>query len=310
MNFMLLRKLISHLPAERLALLAVVSFLSMAGCQRYEDLGPVADVSASMKMREAFSSGSDDTSASAGPAATGTGWATIKGRFVYDGEPPAMEPYNVNKDQATCSPGGETPLQETLLVDSSTKGIANIAVYLRKASRVHESAMTNTDTVLFDQKDCVFLSHVFPVMVGQKMEIKNSDPVGHNTNIVGKKNTFNQTVADNASIVYEPKKEESVPAPVSCSIHPWMKAYLLPRSNGYFDLTSTDGTFEIPNVPAGEELEFWIWHESAGGKPGTLDVKTDEAKQLGLKKGKLKITLAENEEKVVELTIPPVAFGR
>ena len=51
-------------------------------------------------------------------AATGTGWATIKGRFVYDGAPPKMPPYAVTKDQATCAPGGKTPLQQTLVVDS------------------------------------------------------------------------------------------------------------------------------------------------------------------------------------------------
>ena len=51
-----------------------------------------------------------------------------------------MPPYNVTKDPATCTTGGKPPLQETLLVDSGSGGIKNVAVYLRDASRVHDSA--------------------------------------------------------------------------------------------------------------------------------------------------------------------------
>ena len=36
---------------------------------------------------------------------------------------------------------------------------------------------------VFDQKECVFSSHVLPVRVGQTVVIKNSDPIGHNTNV-------------------------------------------------------------------------------------------------------------------------------
>ncbi|MCG8448010.1 MAG: hypothetical protein MI725_00330 [Pirellulales bacterium] len=280
----------------------------MVGCQRGEELGPVADAASAGKIREAFSSDAGESSGGA-VAATGTGWATLKGRFVFDGTPPQMEPYNVNKHQATCASGGKAPLQETLLVDSSTKGIANVAIYIRKASRVHESAQPTDETVEFDQKVCVFLTHVFPITIGQKMDIKNSDPVGHNTNIAGK-NGFNQTIPANESVLFVPQKEEAVPVGVACSIHPWMKAYFLPRNDGYYSVTATDGSFEIANVPAGEDLEFQVWHESAGGRGGPLVLSTPEAKKLKWsKKGRFKLRLAENEVKELNLTIPAAAFG-
>ena len=44
-----------------------------------------------------------------------------------------------------------------------------------------------------------------------------------------------------------------------------MIGYLLPRKNGYFAMTDADGKFEIANVPAGEPLEFQVWHESGAG---------------------------------------------
>ena len=190
-----------------------------------------------------------------------------------------MQPYNVNKDQATCTSGGKAPLQETVIVDDGG-GLANVAIYLRTASRVHESALAPTDSqALFDQKECVFLTHVFPLTLGQAMEIKNSDPVGHNTNIEGK-NGFNQTIPSGQSLQFTPQKEEAIPVAVRCSIHPWMIAYMLPRKNGYYAVTGADGSFEIPNLPAGETLELQVWHESGTGPNGALVLTTDEAKSI------------------------------
>ena len=287
----------------------LILLLLMPGCHRVEELGPVARAASSTKIRDAFASSAGDSGAGGAETAAGTGWATLKGRFIFDGTPPEMQPYSANMDQATCAPGGKAPLQETLVVDSGNNGIANVAIFIRKASRVHESAQPTEELVEFDQKTCVFLSHVFPLTLGQTMKIMNSDPVGHNTKIEGK-NGFNQTIPAGKSVEFKPQKEEAAPVGVSCSIHPWMKAYMLPRKDRYVAVTARDGSFEITNVPAGENLEFQVWHESAGGRPGPLVLTTPEAKELKWsKKGRFKIKLAEGEVKELNLTIPAAAFG-
>ena len=296
-----------HIRAAQLALL--VAMVISAGCRPSEDIGPVADATAVAKIRESLSSGASETSSSDVAAPVGTGWATLKGRFVFDGTPPTMAPYNANKDQATCTVDGKAPLQETLLVDSETKGIANVAIYLRKVSRVHESAQPTDDKVLFDQKTCVFLTHVIPMTIGQTLELRNSDPVGHNTNISGK-NSFNQTIPANESVDYTPQKEEAMPVSAVCSIHPWMNSYIVMRSNGYYAVTGPDGSFEIANVPAGEELEFQVWHESGQGPSNALVLETPESKELKWSsKGRFKIKLAEDEVKEIQLTVPAAALG-
>ena len=288
--------------------LALLASAMAAGCDHREQLGPVANISSTEMIREAFIAGVEQSGEGA-VVATGTGWGTLKGRFTYDGEPPQMQPYNVNKDTEACTINGQAPLQETLLVDSATKGISNIAVFVRSASRVHETAQGGTGEAVFDQKECVFLSHIFPITLGTTMLIKNSDPVGHNTNIEGK-NSFNQTIPAEASISFKPQKEEAVPVAVRCSIHPWMLAYFLPRENGYVAITAEDGGFEIPNLPAGEELEFQVWHESAAGPGSSLVLATPEAKELKWSnKGRFKIQLAEDEVREINLTVPAAAFG-
>jgi hypothetical protein len=285
--------------------LAVVS----GGCRKQTDLGPVANLSTALEVRELLAGGASGEATGGETASSGTGWATLSGRFRYDGDPPAMPPYAANKDMAACAPGGSAPKQEYLLVDPSTKGIANIAVYLRKSPRVHESAQPATEEIIFDQKVCIFLTHVMPVSVGQPMQLKNSDPVGHNTNIGGQ-NSFNQTIPAGATVPYSPKKEEATPASVRCSIHPWMLAYMLPRKDRYVAVTATDGTFEIPNLPAGTELELQVWHESAAGTNGSLVLDSPEVKDLKWSnKGRFKIKLEENQTRQLDLLVPASAFS-
>lgn len=288
--------------------LVVLAALTV-GCSKTEQLGPIADVRSSLAIRDALVSSSAGGGEAVSEKPTGTGWATLRGRFVFDGTPPVMSPYNANKDQAACAPGGKAPPQETLVVDSGTGGIKNIAVYLRKASRVHESAQPSTETIVFDQKACVFLSHVLAVGVGQPIELKNSDNVGHNTKIEGRSNTFNQIIPAGGSLQYVAQREETIPAAVNCSIHPWMTAYLLPRKDGYFSVTAEDGSFEIANLPAGEELEIQVWHESATGSGSGLVLSSPDAKELGWsKKGRFKITIEADSTKDIELTVPATAF--
>ncbi len=292
-----------------------LAILSMAtGCQRGVELGPIASAASAGKIRQAFSTG-EASSAGKEVASTSTGWATLKGRFVFDGTPPVMQPYNANKDLGTCTDNGTAALQETVLVDAKSKGLANVVIYVYKAPRVHESAESpesaesKGDSIDFDQKKCVFLTHVFPLTLGQTIAIKNSDAIGHNTNIDGK-NGFNQTIPAGATVEFKPQKEESYPVSVVCSIHPWMKAYFIPRKNAYIAVTKADGSFEIPNVPAGEDLVFQVWHENSGGRPGPLVLKTAEAKGMKWdRKGRFKMRLSEGESKELEVVVPASALG-
>jgi plastocyanin len=283
--------------------------LLAGGCRKPTDLGPVVQVAEAQAIRAALG-GAGETSAddSAAAADVGEGWGTLKGRIVFEGAPPTMPPYAANKDMATCAPGGTAPPQEFLLVDPQTQGVANVAIFLRNAPRVHEGAQPSGETAVFDQKVCVFLTHVMAVSVGQPMILKNSDDVGHNTNIGGQ-NAFNQTIPAGESVAYATKREEAAPVPVRCSIHPWMLAYLLPRNDQYVAVTAADGSFELPNLPAGTELEFQVWHENAAGANGALVVETPAAKELQWsKKGRFKVRLEQDEVREVEITAPASAF--
>jgi hypothetical protein len=286
---------------------AAVFVAPLAGCKRNVDLGPVADAEAAAAIYGVLTAGKTEGGAAAA-AATGTGWATIKGQFVFDGDVPQMKPYAVSKEHEICTVNGQAPPQETLVVSPGSKGIKNVVVFLRDAKRVHESANPKTDPIEFDQKHCVFLTHVVGATVGQSLDIKNSDPTGHNTNILG--SGFNQLIPSGGAIPFKIQKEAQQPNKVTCSIHPWMTAWMVSRKNGYFAISDADGKFEIANVPAGEPLEFQVWHES-GAAPGQgLVGTTADAPDLKWSnRGRVTVTLPENQVKEVKVVVPAKAFS-
>jgi plastocyanin len=293
-------------------LLTAAVFMACIGCgSKGDPLGPVANVNEAMLIRSALG-GSGDAAAGDTAADLGTGWAMLRGRFVFQGTPlPPRPKPGVNikpEEQAVCAPDGP-PLERDLMVGAGG-GLQNVAIFVRTAPRVHESAEAVPEQpVIFDQENCVFLTHVLGCQVGQTVVLKNSDPVSHNTKIEGRSST-NPIISANTSYDFTFKVEEAVPQTVSCSIHPWMKAYALARDNGYFAVTGPDGTFEIANLPAGVELEFQVWHERGTGTGGGLALSTDEVKDLKWNaRGRFKIKLEENEERELVVNVPASAVG-
>ncbi len=303
---MLVSKYLPHSIAFSV-LLGTLCALAFTGCQGDVDRGPRANLAAASTFREALIAGGAAGEEVTADESTGTGWATIRGQFVFDGDPPAPKPYNVTKEHNICSINGQVPPEETLVVDPSSHGIKNVAIYLRDASRVHDSAKSRGGTVVFDQKNCVFLTHVLGATVGQSIDIKNSDPTGHNTNILG--TGFNPIIPEGGSSQYKVQKEAATPIEVRCSIHPWMVAHMLMRDNGYFAVTDDQGNFEIANVPAGEPIEFQVWHES-GAKAGNglVGATPDAADLKWSDRGRVKVTLQPDEVREIKVIVPPNAF--
>ncbi len=255
--------------------LGIVTLLALAssGCGRNVSASPSPQSAVAADIRKNLLSGASAEGGEEATAATGTGWGTLRGKFVFAGDPPQPGTLDVNRDTEVCTADG--PLVDNSLQVGPDKGLANVVVYAR-AKRVHESAAplekeNELAPLVFDQKHCMFLTHVMACQVNQKIDVKNSDPVGHNTKIDPQKGVpINPILPANAVIPYTPTAEEAIPAPVSCSIHPWMRAYLLPRKDKYFAVTTSDGSFEIPNLPAGEEVELQVWHERGAGAGGAL----------------------------------------
>ncbi len=219
-----------------------------------------------------------------GSASRADDWGSLKGRFLYDGTAPAASPLTIDKDQAIC--GDKGLVNEELVVDSKGN-IANVMLWVKGKVAVNpDFEKTAGETVVLDNKGCRFNPHVQGVRVGQTLSVKNSDPVAHNSNLVGKNLQVNPLIPSGGSSETKIEAPEALPVQVSCNIHPWMHARVMVRPNPYFAVSAADGTFEIKNLPAGD-LEFVVYHEKSGyvtdAKVGGSDEKWT--------KGVMKVTI-------------------
>ena len=230
--------------------------VACAGCGPGGVVGPAPDMDAAKALRKVLLSADEAAANTAVAAPTGTGWGTLKGRFVFAGTAGEKTVLVVDKDMAVCPKDGLKLYDQSLRIDPSSQGLADVVVFVRKASRVKNPV--SSEPLVFDQKNCEFLSPVFAARVGQPVDVRNSDPIGHNTNISG--TSFNQLIPAGEGTVYTPAGETGMPTSVTCNIHPWMKAYAVFRKDGYVAVSAVDGTFEISDLPAGEMLEFQVLH--------------------------------------------------
>jgi hypothetical protein len=270
---------------------SVLVALVCVGCGPARVVAPGADADAAGRIRATLVSAASVGSAVESEAATGTGWGTLKGRFTFAGTPSQPRALVVDKDTEVCSKAGMKLLDRSLLVDPSTKGLANVVVFARKTSRV-KTASAETP-LIFDQKNCEFLSPVFAARVGQVVDVRNSDPIGHNTNIAG--SSFNQLIPAGQGTAYKPDAETGMPTMVTCNIHPWMKAFAVFRKDGYVAVSSADGSFEIADLPAGETIEFQVWHERSGGPNNAVGLEKPDLKWTP--RGRFQVKLEADEVK-------------
>ena len=188
-------------------------------------------------------------------------WGNLKGKFIYDAKAPEKIAIKVDKDPQFC--GDKGLVTEDLVVDEKG-GLANVMIWVAGKVAVHPDYEKSADaTIVLDNKGCRFEPHVQGVRVGQTLKIKNSDPVAHNTNIVGRNLQANPLIPSGGDSDQKIEAPETLPMMVSCNIHPWMKGRVLVRSNPYFAISKKDGTFEIKNLPAGE-MDFVVYQEKSG----------------------------------------------
>lgn len=286
----------------------VLSAALLAGCERSVADALDTDSDTVESVRETLvvkGEGGATTAVVAEP----TGFAMLTGEFKVAGSFKLKPGLIASGEHAKiCSPDG-SPLVNRELEVGENKGLANVAIWLTKPRKVPNTpAWINPEYYTeelqtaeltgdrgFDQKNCLFLTRTFAMQSTQKLQIINSDPIGHNTKIEGDPGGgaagANPNVGANSSVMYEPIGHSNQPFKVSCSIHNWMDAWMLVRPNPFFAVSDAKGNFEIPHIPAGVKLEFRVSHEGRflDEKDGRV-VLTLNDKPLAIKSGRIKLS--------------------
>lgn len=236
-------------------------------------------------------------------AAQAQDWGSLKARFILDGKAPVPEKSKIDKDIEVC--GKHKLVDETFKINAKTGAIQNVVIYLSPKigaakPTIHPDFAKVAENVVLDNHNCHFEPHIVIVRTTQKLVIKNSDPVGHNTKAEFFNNiSFNDLIPAGGSITKTLPKPESTFMPASCSIHPWMSARILVREDPYAAASDEKGELTIENLPAGK-WTFTIWHEGCGFvTTGKKDGKATE-----WKKGKIDIDIKKGVNDLGEIRIP------
>lgn len=297
------------------SLLALVA----TGCGSSLPVDRPPNMEHALAIREAIDAGAVSSGGAEKASVEPTGWATLSGTFKLVGAPPAPEQMDVKgDDRAVCAPGGKAVYVEHVEAGPGG-GLKNVLIFLTtyeadNPSWEHPSYEADKTATLtnrpFDQKFCLFLDRIYPVRSTQTVPLANSDPVGHNANIQPTRGAkpANILIPAMQSREYTPGGESPEPFPVTCSIHPWMKTWMISRNNPYFAVTGEDGTFKLENLPAAEglKLEFRVWHESVGFIE-TVSLNGQSAKW---KKGRFELELAPDASESLEVVIDASVFNK
>lgn len=188
---------------------------------------------------------------------------TLRMQFVYDGPPPKMAAGGAPA-AADCG----VPLVLAPLVHPKNGGVANVVVWLdAKASNKPlpaEALRAPATPVTVANAACVFEPHVAVVRTGQPLIFTNADPSPHN--VTGEPRDcepFNPLIPPNGQFKTKIVVAQNLPVPISCSIHPFMHAYLVVQDHPYVGVSDSDGRLSIGNLPPGE-WTFVVWHEQRG----------------------------------------------
>lgn len=112
---------------------------------------------------------------------------------------------------------------------------------------------------MMDQKDLIFTPHILPVLVGSTVDFPNSDTVRHNVFSTPKSAKIFNLGNYSSGVVKHVTFDEPGEVALLCHVHAEMSAYVIVCRTPYFARTNKrDGSFVIPNVPAGSwELTFF-----------------------------------------------------
>ncbi len=178
---------------------------------------------------------------------------TLTGVLRFTGVPPRLEPLTVNKNRDVC---GERKPSEALVVGAAG-GVQGGVILLEGVTRGKKPSRE----VVLDNAKCLFVAHVTAVTPGERVRVKNSDPILHSTHFFAKPGGFNLAL---------PNKEQTIDITrritkpgvmrVLCDAHPHMFAWMIVHDSPYLAVTDERGAFRIDAIPPGT-YKVTMWHE-------------------------------------------------
>ena len=231
--------------------------------------GSIAAVLAGMVVVAAMGASGD-------AAQTGAG-GTVTGRVKFTGTKPTNPRIDMS-EEPQCKAKHATPPTAEMVIVNPNGTLANVFVYVKAGLPANAKYQAPATPTVIDQNGCHYIPHVFGIMVGQPLEIRNSDPLLHNIKAKAIKNRpFNISQPNAGMKATRTFSAAEVMVTLECNVHGWMTAYVGVLPHPFFAVTGTDGSFSIKGLPPGT-YTIEAWHEKYGAQTATVTVAGTESK--------------------------------
>jgi plastocyanin len=244
--------------------------VTAAGCKKAEQAATEAPAAPPTGPAASGGDGSAGAASKAGPPAA-SGVSTIQGVARLTGAAPAMKMLKREGDPF-CA---RKQMQEEDVVVGEGGTLGNVIVRITQGvSGNYDPPMNNA---VLDQVDCMYRPRVQGIMAGQSLLIKNSDQTLHNVHTYkGASTVFNQAQVPGLPPMAKKFNNAGDVIKFKCDVHPWMTAYVAVSNHPFFAVTTNNGSFSIPKVPAGT-YTVEAWHERYGAKTRELTLVAGKA---------------------------------
>jgi plastocyanin len=188
----------------------------------------------------------------------------------FEGTPPANPTIDMSDEPDCAGKYQGQPMDPQYVVNNGMLG--DVFVYVKSGLPAGAEYTAPSAPVVLDQSGCLYTPRVFGVMVGQSVEITNSDPMLHNIKAVPEENRgFNISQPRAGMKTTRTFNAPEVMVPFECNVHGWMRAYAGVMNHPFFASSGNDGSFTIDGLPAGT-YEIEAWHEKLGTQTQSLTV--------------------------------------
>jgi plastocyanin len=207
--------------------------------------------------------------------------ADITGTITLKGTPPKEKEITPVMEDANCSKLHTAAPTTHFYVAGSKGELADVIVSLQGISG--KSTGASAPPMVLDQKGCEYVPSIFAVQTGQKIIVKNSDPVLHNVHDIpgegsGNKEKNEAQLPNGPDLTFSFSKPENF-LKFKCDVHQWMFAWASVFDHPYFAVSGKDGTFKIANVPPGK-YKIQAAHRKAGVVTQDVEVKEGESAKV------------------------------
>jgi len=203
--------------------------------------------------------------------------AAIKGVVRFEGRPPPRKPVDTSRE-AYCSAKRPAPLLDESVVVNPDGTLKNVFVWIKKGVKGRFPAPE--EPVRIDQILCQYKPHVLGLQVGQKLVVRNDDPLLHNIHGLSRKHQdFNYGQASRGMENTFAFRRAEVMMPVKCEVHDWMHAYVGVVPHPFFAVTGERGTFALGKLPKGR-YTVEAWQERYGKQSLEVTLKGSETKKI------------------------------